>query len=545
MRVLLLLAAAFLCGLAGCRGDETDEYLRPAAVLPTPTETERLRLFFDLMVSGESIELGGRAIHVWRSFGEATLVKMGRPALDFLLSENRTASYEKSHNILATVLRILPAIEGFGAHERLQPFLLHWLEHGGDHVRRPIFTVFVAAPDPAAVPACVDELRRSDRDLGDHDLGDQALYVLLETGRGGIINDLYASLPPTRRVYLLAHLHRMAGAGEADRVRELRPVLDAALESKGFTERISALAILRRLGEGKRAGQLIEEFRRADREGRQPDAWTALHPLVNDRLDPRVREIALKRVREGTDAPGYRFAIELLWRGFLDDAAVRKLVWEYVQWSPSFDARPLLRLVHEERARVVEYLRAQIRGSDSVRRNEAIRFAQKRGLPELTGDLLDLILKTPDDPGRALYYHVLTVLRAPRVVPLLVREYKKAKDASLRAAAAASLLEFGDADALAPLASALRKGEPTIVREPLARTRRLGKDGVDARFVAPLLDALRGLPAKDDRLRVLMIFRFRGTLADAREGLIEAYRTEQSRRVAGEIRRTLLELAHR
>jgi hypothetical protein len=64
-------------------------------------------------------------------------------------------------------------------------------------------------------------------------------------------------------------------------------------------------------------------------------------------------------------------------------------------------------------------------------------------------------------------------------------------------------------------------------------------------LVGPLLTALRVLPDEDDRRTALFILRYRGTLSGAREGLLEAYRREPSRRVATEIRQVLVELAHR
>ncbi|MDH3592969.1 MAG: hypothetical protein OER88_13875, partial [Planctomycetota bacterium] len=72
-----------------------------------------------------------------------------------------------------------------------------------------------------------------------------------------------------------------------------------------------------------------------------------------------------------------------------------------------------------------------------------------------------------------------------------------------------------------------------------------GADGVPEQLVPAVLSALRTLPGEVSRLRALFILRCRGTLSGVREGLIEAYRREPSRRVARAIESTLVELAHR
>jgi hypothetical protein len=53
------------------------------------------------------------------------------------------------------------------------------------------------------------------------------------------------------------------------------------------------------------------------------------------------------------------------------------------------------------------------------------------------------------------------------------------------------------------------------------------------------------MPGEDGRRAALLVLRLRGRLGAVRDGLLDAYRYEPSRRVAKEIAATIEELAHR
>lgn len=60
-----------------------------------------------------------------------------------------------------------------------------------------------------------------------------------------------------------------------------------------------------------------------------------------------------------------------------------------------------------------------------------------------------------------------------------------------------------------------------------------------------LVDEFRWMQSEEGRRVALLALRLRGRFDDVREGLIEAYRFEPSRRVAQEIGAAIVELAHR
>jgi hypothetical protein len=144
-----------------------------------------------------------------------------------------------------------------------------------------------------------------------------------------------------------------------------------------------------------------------------------------------------------------------------------------------------------------------------------------------------------------LIYRPLVALRTPGTEALLLAEMANRKDAVLRGAAAQELLNLGGRQGITHLAAELDRGDPVILRTLLANAKGSGRAGVPESLVGPTLKALRGFPDEDDRRTALFIFRYRGTLDGAREGLVEAYRREPSRRLATEIRKVLEELAHR
>jgi hypothetical protein len=564
--VVLVVAGAGIAYL-GARpdGGRTDVILRPAPpALPNPSPREKAAYLYANFKRGARTVLRGQQILLWRDFGEYPLIRMGRPALDVLLAEERYRDYGASPNILAGVLRILPGIPGARDHERLYPFLSHWLDpthlpspadrdDWAEDIRLLVFNVLGAFPRPAAVPFCVEELERKERG---RDLRRTALAVLLATGHGRLLADYFDRLPPNAdedapdlRIELILGLYRTLapgrGAGGHAVVQAMEPVLRRVIDSGRDIERFNAMGVLLRLGHAEMEGRLIEFFETALAEDRKLAAWSALLLLNQDRAHPYVRARCLEQMDQPAPNVGFETAAKLICKWWPDEKEAIETIWASIDGreniSPMLVLPSLLRL---DRKRVVAYLEGELRSGETERLAAALPFVVGERLTELGPVLMDLVREVPR-ARRPLLYHALVALQTPGTEALLLAEMANPSDEVLRGAAATEILNLGSRAGLAHLAEELERGDPQILHSLLMQAKTLGRRGVPEALVGPALSALRKMPDEDDRRTALFIFRYRGTLDAAREGLVEAYRREPSRRLATEIRQVLGELAHR
>lgn len=564
---LILLAAAAAIAYFGARrrGGLPDTILRPAPpALPEPTTEEKAAYLYATFKGGARTLLKGQQILLWRDFGEYPLAAMGKPALDLLLAEERYREYRAAPNILAGVLRILPGVPGAGGHERLYPFLTYWLDPA--HLPRPseganwaadvrllAFNIFGAFPAPAAVPFCLEELGRTERL---HDLRRTALAVLLANRRTDVLVELYDELPPNAaeeapdlRIELLLGLYRTAaprhGAAGRALVAETEPLLRRALESERPGERMNAMGVLLRLGRKEMEGRLIDFYETMLAQKDPRAAWSALLLLNEDRPHPYVRARCLEQLEHPAPTVGFEWAARLVCRHWPGEQDALETVWREVErrenLSPLFVLPCLASL---DRARAVAYLKGELESGDTARVGDAVKLIVGQRLTELGPALLDLVRAIPR-VRRPLIYHPLVSLRTPGTEALLLAEMADRKDEMLRGAAAVELLNLGAPRGLAHLGRELERGDAVVLRSLFVAAKGSGRAGVPESLVAPTLRALRVMPDEGHRRTALFILRYRGTLEGSREGLIEAYRREPSRRLANEIRQVLLELAHR
>jgi hypothetical protein len=566
LSALILAGAVAVIVYVGTRPDDgpPDAILRPAPTLPDPTPAEKAAFLYDAFKGGARTVLKGEQILLWRDFGERPLARMGEPALDLLLAEERLREYGTSPNILAGVLRILPGIPGARAHPRLYPFLSYWLDpahlpspstraNWAEDIRLLVFNAFGAFPDPAAVPYCLEEMKRKERV---HDLRRTAVAVLLATGRTAPLIELYDRLPPNAdeeapdlRTELILGLYRTAAPGRAASVHaivaELEPVLRKALESDRPAEQVNAMGVLLRLGHKEMEGRLIEFYETMLRRGDPRAAWSALLLLNKDARHPYVRERCLEELEHPTPTLGFEWSARLICKWWPEEQAARETVWAEVERGENLNPMFVLpTLARVDRKRVVAHLKAELSSGDTRRVGDALRLVVGERLTELGPVLLDLVREIPR-LRRPVVYRPLVILRTPGTEALLLAEMANRKDEMLRGAAATELINLGGRRGLAYLAEELRAGDRVVLRSLFVSAKGFGRGGVPESLVGPTLRALRRLPDEDDRRTALFILRYRGTLDGAREGLIEAYRREPSRRVATEIRQVLLELAHR
>ncbi|MHC4732109.1 MAG: hypothetical protein ACYS6Z_16185, partial [Planctomycetota bacterium] len=514
--------------------------------------------------SGARTVLKGEQILLWRDFGEYPLIAMGKPALDLLLAEDRLHEYGTALNILAGVLRILPRIPGAREHERLYPFLSYWLDpahlpspteraNWAEDIRQQVFKVFGAFPAPAAVPFCLEEMERKERV---HDLRRTSLAVLLATGNTGILVDLFDQLPPNAdeaapdlRIELIVGLYRTAAPrqGSAGRalVAEMEPVLREAIASEREAEQLNATSVLLRLGYTEMEGRLIEIYETALASGGTHAAWSALLLLNKDQPHPYVRARCLEQLEHPSRTLGFEWAARLVCRWWPEEKAALETIWAEIERRENLNPMFVLpTLVKVERDRVVAYLKGELESGATRRVGDALNFVVGERLTELGPVLLDLVREFPR-LRRPMIYRPLVMLGTPGTEALLLAEMANRKDEMLRRAAAAELMNLGGRRGLAHLAEELERGDPIVLRALFMRAKGHGRAGVPESLVGPALRALRVFPDEDDRRTALFIFRYRGTLDGAREGLVEAYRREPSRRLATEIRQVLEELAHR
>jgi hypothetical protein len=563
---MILVAAAVIVYVGSRRGGgRPDPILRPApAALPQPTAAEKAEHLYATFRSGRRTVLKGEQILLWRDFGEFPLLRMGKPALDVLLAEERLREYGAAPNILAGVLRILPGIPGAGVHPRLYPFLTHWLDPARlpkpneranwvADVRLLVFNVFGAFPAPAAVPFCLDEMARNERV---HDLRRTSLAVLLATRHTDVLQDLFDGLPPNAeeeapdlRIELILGLYRTAtprqGAAGRALVAEMEPILRRAIESSRPAERYNAMGVLLRLGHTEMEERLIDFYETATANGDPRAAWSALLVLNRDRAHPYVRARCLEQLEHPSPTLGFEWSARLVCQWWPEEKEALETIWAEVErrenLSPMFVLPSLVRL---DRDRAVAYLKRELQSGETSRVGDAVRLIVGERLKELGPALMDLVRRIPRE-RRPMIYRPLVTLGTPGTEALLLAEMTNRKDENLRGAAAVELLNLGQPAGLEYLAGELARGDIVVLRSLFVTAKDSGRAGVPESLVGPTLRALRILPGEDDRRTALFILRYRGTLDGSRAGLIEAYRREPSRRVANEIQEVLLELAHR
>jgi len=548
---------------AGRRG----QVLRPPLDLPSPSRAEKAAYFFRQMQGGQEIDLGGRRETAWRVVGRQALLDLGPDALDYLLAPGRYPRYVAAPNLLANVLELLPHFPEAGSNPLLFPFLVHWLDpancprtvhapadasNWAEDLRLLVFQVYAHFPDVSALPACKEELERTRRI---HDLRAAAIDLFLMLRRPEPVRNAYPNLPPNAaepnpptNLRLLVLRRLLAFSTQEDRKAEARtfaPLLHrVAREAPVDIERITAKATLLHLGEAKMEAALISEFERLRPENRNPwAAWEgALAMLAREKPLPYVKRVCLKRLKTPDNKIGFLTAPRLLCYWWLDDPAVRSKIWELIRKRQVFAPNLLQHLARVDRAGVVAYLRAEIASGESDRIQTATRFALRHPIPEVGPALFDLVLKIAPD-RRPFLYKAMAKLHMRRAVPLLIAELEGAATPLLRDAAATELLNMHAGTEV--LAKALRRGDRAVLGALARRAQGAGRRGVPEALVGPVLRCLRDLPGESDRLTALWVLRLRGSLQGVRGPLLEAYREEPSRRVAREIRETLVELAHR
>ncbi|MHC4409354.1 MAG: hypothetical protein ACYS0F_10150 [Planctomycetota bacterium] len=571
---LLALLALFAAGVAiwvlrDDGADVDDSERRAAFTLPTPTPEEKARYFFELLGSGKTWRIGDVSAPLWRVIGKSGLLEGGNDSLDFLLSNDRTEQYYRSGNRLLMILKYLQEFEAAQDHPRYEPFLKYWLapensppntpgSHPAEEYRKRIFHIFRRNPPAWAVPYCVAEITRADRY---HDLRVEAIGVLLYLGDTEPIEARWDLIPPTEKEaqpllkeFALGQMRTYAGDDQPRKRREgarrLLPLAHRTLEEGDLYAKVSAASILLRLGDESMVEHMLEFFAQASRDGDRDVAWSTLLLLAEDSDDARIREICEKRVAGEIDTTDftYRTALKLLAYNWIDDPAVRKRLWDYVDATQMSDLAPLQWLIREpsERDAIIALLRRKIRGEDFAQCMQAIRFATHPAnpVPEVMADLYDVAKTTPSDRGRTRYLNALVNARFAPVVPLLLADLADDLDV-LRRAAAANLLEYDDQRGVTAVAERLESGDLTLLAPIVARAQARGKAGIRPRLLPALLQMLTTASGEENRLQVLFALRCRGSLEGVEQGLMDAYRREPSRRIATAIRETLVERAHR
>ena len=548
--------------LAACGGDAgAGKPLRGAPTLPKPTRAESIEFFYRLFTSGEQTDLGDKRVPTWQKIGEETLKGFGADALDYLLDPSRFATYMRSTNILGNIFRMLPKMPATARHEKLYPFLLYFLDpknhplrpEGGvdaNTYRKTIFALFTHYPDARAVPACLDELDRKQRV---RDLRPEAIIVLLKTGQADEVRKRYGRLAPVQRMFLMARLYEFADPKVAETYRvvakSFTPELRAALEADRPFMRVYAAGALLRMGDKSMRDRLLSLHRELVSERLEDPAWFAVRILAQDQRDPEAYRLSLAQAADKRTSLAGEVARELLFRYWIDEAAVQKLLWSRIRATPPdkhIDLRLVAALLRVDREPVVGFLKSVILGDNPLWRADAIRFVRtNRTVPEAGAWLLQILKKTTDPKHRAFLFGILTTLRTKAALPVLRAEFEDASSPDLKTAAALALIEFDDAEGLREVGALLRSGDATLLDALVQRAGLQGPGGVPEALLPDLLTALKDLSGEESRLKVLFILRIRGRLEGVAEDLVEAYRRERSRRVVSQIETTLKELAHR
>ncbi len=539
--------------------------LRPAPAVPSPAPEEKVRYFYRLLRSGQTVTVAAPLpgaspieIPVWREIGGTALLGLGDPALAFLTSPERYPEYAATPDVLVAVLQLLAEGPPF---PELFPFLAHWLDEDNcpkrvpgadwpDEIRNLVFVALKAHPVPEAEPFCVAEFGRPRRG---HDLRAAAADILLRLGKADVLNDVWSTLPPTPdtpepdlRASILERLFQMAGPGAGERSRaqvvSLAPLLDEALRSPRKVEQFNAMGVLHRLGRPGMRDELMRFFVE-HRDTDERAAYSALLLLVADGPDPFVLEACLRRVERPDAAAGFAGAVRILAILWPEEIAPR--LFEWMRTRQHVDPYMVLRqMLRHDRAAVVEWLRGELRGGREADLSRALPFIAREGVTELAPDLLAKVREV-EPAKRTQLYAALVEMRAPGVEALLLAELSASLPDELRSAAATEILNLGADAGLARLGDLLADGDRAVFDALLRRAWKSRGASVPAVLVPGVLAAVRGIPGEDGRRAALLVLRFRGRLDDVRDGLVEAYRHEPSRRVAKEVAETIGELAHR
>jgi len=271
-------------------------------------------------------------------------------------------------------------------------------------------------------------------------------------------------------------------------------------------------------------------------------AWSALKLLAADEPLPFVREACLARVETPDRGIGFTAAVRLLAERWPEEILPHLAEWTRLGvLDPYMVLREILAV---DRDAAVRWLREEIETNDTARLVRGLGFVAGERVTELAAELLELVRKL-DPAARPPVYQALVVLRAPGVEELLLAELSSGLPDYLRSAVAVELLNLGRDKGLARLAELLAAGDGIVLDVLLRRAGKLGPDAVPPVLVPAVLEALKSLPGEDGRRAALLVLRLRGRYDDVRDGLVEAYRYEPSRRVAAEILETTTELAHR
>jgi hypothetical protein len=307
-------------------------------------------------------------------------------------------------------------------------------------------------------------------------------------------------------------------------------------------ERFNAMGVFHRLGRPG-MGEALQRFFVENREANEPAAFSALLLLVADGPVPFVREECLRRIRHPDQGAGFGAAVMILARHWIEDIAPRLLEWlrarEHV--DPYMALGQLLR---HDRAAVVEWLRGELRTAPDADLLRALSFVAGEGVTELAPDLLARAREV-DPPRRPPFYRALVQMRAPGAEALLLAELSAAIPGELRSAAATELLNLDAEEGIARLGGLVAAGDGAVLDALLLRALRSKGTRVPDGIVPGVLAALRAIPGEEGRRAALLVLRLRGRLDDVRDGLVDAYRHEPSRRVAKEIGGTIAELASR
>ncbi len=548
-----------------------EEALRPPLSLEVGGPGAHVAYAFDLMVSARRETVGTVEVPLWNYFGEEQLVRMGPVALDFLLDEARYETYRDLPNVLANVLRFLPRISGLAQHPRVHAFLQYWLDPThcppdvegsawADSFRREIFPILVDLASPLYAERCVEMLKAGRVPL---DLREHALRLLLRSGEGTRLFDLYADLPPhaaepdgAHRMVVLNELRAMAAAGAGQErqamARAMMPLLERLLDAPMDVERVTAISVLARLGVPRMLERLMSEFddllekgrRQDDAEGGRAElsAWTALEFYVQQRPDARAREICLAQMGEPAESPAYVLSIGMLGRSWPEDPAVRNALWTHLERNPLPDLAALQRLLPYDRPGVLGFLRRRLHGSAGHLRSEIVRAIGMLPLPEAAPQILDLIRRSPEGGERYFFYGVLATLNAREVVPLMIQELEHSADPQARRAVSASLLDIGTPEAHAAISHALLRLDAEVVESIWPRATTQGAAGLPDLLLPAMLEALRRLPGESARQKVVLALRGRGLRRGVADALHEAYRRDPSAVVALTIRDALADL---
>ncbi len=541
---------------------ERETALRQPPTLPQPSTQDRVLFFFDMVKRSATTEVGGKMVRDWHVIAERALRELGTPTFDHILAKDRYAEYGRSPTLVSNVFRFIGDSPAVRDHPLFPQFVQDWLDPKQHPKPRPgnnwtpgwkreLFRIIARYPRVENVALCLAELNDP---APDPDMRGFALDVLLYLGADVELSQVWQKLPRDEedqdyplRSRLLAYLLEFSEPGQdskrKDTVEAMRAFLHDARGSALALERMRAEAILRRLGDPSAEPALLAEHKRLTSEN-ESLAWNVLRLLNADAPHPYVKEVALTYATQPDKPFSYFWALRLLARWWLDDPQVVALAWEAVR-EHADQANPLV-VLHElqrvDRPAVIEHLITAVKSGDNERIHAAVRFAMKNKMTEIGPAIFDA-LAGATARQRPYYFRALTELRMPRVIPLLKAELKSSRPNEVRNLAVSELLTL-DAG-LSEVADRLRAGDNEAFDALHRRAQAGGRDGVPDALVDALLESLDTLTGEDAKLRALFILRCRGTLEGVRDGLLNAYRKEPSRRVARAIREALIELSHR